>query len=212
MRADSQLQHTRLRSRHLEIHPPELDVERKRLLGRFERGAREKKTEKRVKVKKERRRVRRRRRRRSAEEWSARWCTSIPSTRLSSLSPSSSSLLLFSRPRSSLAPSRAFAVAAAATTHWSRDEKCYVTTVAGWIGWVECIFHPSPPSSSYRRRHRLVFRLIPTLLFLFRGFVCNAHVLVRSNRSLSDANAFCNFSVSIEAVCQRSFSPFSLQK
>jgi len=87
------------------------------------------------KRRKKRHRARRKRRRRSAAEWSARWCTSIshpPFLRSLFSSAARPSLLSI---ESLLAPSRAFAAAvaaaAAAATHWSWDEKCYVTAVVG---------------------------------------------------------------------------------
>lgn len=82
---------------------------------------------------KKRRRVKRarRRRRRSAAEWSARWCTSIPSTNLSSFSTAfhflpdfpfgrSSSSLLHTAFKDAMAAASAASAAAVAPMHRSR--------------------------------------------------------------------------------------------
>lgn len=165
MRVSSQLQHSESWiSRHFEIHPQELAVESARVRAKGGERARKKESERReLKRRKKRHRARRarRRRRRSAAEWSARWCTSIPPFFvLHRVSPPPR--LLF-RPVLLVAPSHVFkAAVVAAATHRSRDEKCYVTLWPVKSGGLSAFSIRHHPTRRRRRRHRPIFRLIPS--------------------------------------------------
>lgn len=203
MRVSSQSQHSESWIfQHFGIHPRELGAKNAMSEGGKRRVCAKKKRKraKRVKAKKEKassKRRARRRRRRSTAEWSARWCTSIPSTNLSSFSTVFHLLADSSfEPILLVAPSRAFKAAAAtaatatvAATHRSQDEKCYVTTVAGWIERAECIFHPSPC-----RRDAAIVRFFALShsparypSFIFAVLSVNAHASIRA-RSSSDGS------------------------